>query len=30
MFDGKELRFSPEIATAAPDRPMPLVLLIKP
>lgn len=30
MFDGKTLRFSREIATAAPDRPMPLVLLVKP
>jgi hypothetical protein len=29
-FDGKMLRFSREIATAAPDRPMPLVLLVKP
>ncbi|HEV8587944.1 MAG TPA: hypothetical protein VGQ72_03655 [Pyrinomonadaceae bacterium] len=29
MFDGKVLRFSREIATAAPDRPMPLVLLVK-
>ena len=30
MFDGKMLRFSHEIATAAPDTPMPLVLLVKP
>jgi hypothetical protein len=30
MFDGTTLRFSREIATAAPDRPMPLVLRIKP
>ncbi len=29
-FDGTTLRFSHEIATAAPDRPMPLVLGIKP
>jgi hypothetical protein len=29
-FDGTTLRFSREIATAAPDRPMPLVLRIKP
>ena len=29
-FDGKTLRFSREIATAAPDRPMPLVLRIRP
>lgn len=28
-FDGKRLRFSREIATAAPDRPMPLVLQIR-
>jgi hypothetical protein len=28
-FDGTTLRFSREIATAAPDRPMPLVLKIK-
>ncbi|HEV7765631.1 MAG TPA: hypothetical protein VGQ76_11565 [Thermoanaerobaculia bacterium] len=28
-FDGKVLRFNREIATAAPDRPMPLVLQIK-
>jgi hypothetical protein len=28
-FDGTTLRFSREIATAAPDRPMPLVLRIK-
>ena len=30
MFDGTTLRFSREIATAAPDRPMPLVLHVKP
>jgi hypothetical protein len=30
MFDGSTLRFSREIATAAPDRPMPLVLRVKP
>jgi len=30
MFDGTTLRFSREIATAAPDSPMPLVLRIKP
>lgn len=30
MFDGTTLRFSHEIATAAPDRPMPLVLRVKP
>jgi hypothetical protein len=29
-FDGTTLRFSREIATAAPDRPMPLVLRVKP
>ena len=29
-FDGSTLRFSRQIATAAPDRPMPLVLKIKP
>jgi hypothetical protein len=29
-FDGTTLRFSREIATAAPDRPMPLVLRIEP
>ena len=29
-FDGTTLRFSREIATAAPDRPMPLVLQVKP
>jgi hypothetical protein len=29
-FDGTTLRFSREIATAPPDRPMPLVLRIKP
>jgi len=29
-FDGTTLRFSREIPTAAPDRPMPLVLQIKP
>jgi hypothetical protein len=29
MFDGKMLRFTREIGTAAPDRPMPLVLLVK-
>lgn len=29
-FDGTTLRFSREIATAAPDRPMPLVLGVKP
>jgi hypothetical protein len=30
MFDGTTLRFSREIATAAPDRPMPLALRVKP
>ena len=30
IFDGTTLRFSREIATAAPDRPMPLVLQVKP
>ena len=30
IFDGTTLRFSREIATAAPDRPMPLVLRVKP
>jgi hypothetical protein len=30
LFDGTTLRFSREIATAAPDNPMPLVLHIKP
>lgn len=30
MFDGTTLRFSREIATAAPDQPMPLVLRVKP
>jgi len=30
VFDGTTLRFSREIATAAPDRPMPLVLRVKP
>jgi hypothetical protein len=30
MFDGTTLRFGREIATAAPDRPMPLVLRVKP
>jgi hypothetical protein len=30
MFDGTTLRFSREIGTAAPDRPMPLVLRLKP
>jgi hypothetical protein len=30
IFDGTMLRFSREIATAAPDRPMPLVLRVKP
>jgi hypothetical protein len=30
MFDGTTLRFSREIATAAPDMPMPLVLRVKP
>ena len=30
MFDGTTLRFSRAIATAAPDRPMPLVLRVKP
>jgi hypothetical protein len=30
MFDGETLRFSREIATAAPDTPMPLVLRVKP
>lgn len=30
MFDGTTLRFSREIATAAPDTPMPLVLRVKP
>ncbi|HEY0157425.1 MAG TPA: hypothetical protein VGF28_09090 [Thermoanaerobaculia bacterium] len=29
-YDGTTLRFSREIATAAPDRPMPLVLQVKP
>lgn len=29
-FDGTTLRFSREIATAAPDRPMPLALRVKP
>jgi hypothetical protein len=29
-FDGTTLRFSRELATAAPDRPMPLVLRVKP
>jgi hypothetical protein len=29
-FDGTALRFSREIATTAPDRPMPLVLKVKP
>ena len=29
-FDGTTLRFSREITTAAPDRPMPLVLQVKP
>lgn len=29
-FDGTTLRFRREIATAAPDRPMPLVLAVKP
>jgi hypothetical protein len=29
-FDGTTLRFSREIATAAPDKPMPLVLQVKP
>jgi hypothetical protein len=29
-FDGTTLRFSREIATVAPDRPMPLVLRVKP
>jgi hypothetical protein len=29
-FDGTTLRFSHQIATAAPDRPMPLVLRVKP
>ena len=29
-FDGTTLRFSRAIATAAPDRPMPLVLRVKP
>lgn len=29
-FDGTTLRFTHEIATAAPDRPMPLVLRVKP
>jgi hypothetical protein len=29
MFDGTTLRFSREIATAAPDRPMPLMLRVK-
>ena len=29
-FDGTTLRFSREIATTPPDRPMPLVLLVKP
>jgi hypothetical protein len=30
VFDGATLRFSREIATAAPDRPMPLVLRVRP
>jgi hypothetical protein len=30
MFDGTTLRFTREIATAAPDTPMPLVLRVKP
>ena len=30
MFDGTTLRFSREIGTAAPDKPMPLVLRVKP
>jgi hypothetical protein len=30
MFDGATLRFSRDIATAAPDTPMPLVLRVKP
>ncbi|HXI14454.1 MAG TPA: hypothetical protein VNM92_17690 [Thermoanaerobaculia bacterium] len=30
QFDGTTLRFSREIATPAPDRPMPLVLRVKP
>lgn len=30
MFDGTTLRFSREIATTAPDRPMPLLLRVKP
>ena len=30
MYDGTTLRFSRQIATAAPDRPMPLVLRVKP
>jgi len=30
MFDGTTLRFSRQIATAAPDRPMPLVLRVQP
>ena len=30
VFDGTTLRFSREIATAAPDKPMPLVLKVKP
>ncbi|HEX8746345.1 MAG TPA: hypothetical protein VF717_04040 [Pyrinomonadaceae bacterium] len=30
MFDGTTLRFNREIATAAPDKPMPLVLRVKP
>jgi hypothetical protein len=30
VFDGTTLRFSREIATAAPDRPIPLVLRVKP
>ncbi|HVG33944.1 MAG TPA: hypothetical protein VM911_12725 [Pyrinomonadaceae bacterium] len=30
MFDGTTLRFSREIATTAPDKPMPLVLRVKP
>jgi hypothetical protein len=29
-FDGTTLRFSREIPTAAPDKPMPLVLRVKP
>jgi DNA polymerase III beta subunit, N-terminal domain len=30
MFDGTTLRFSREIATAAPDRPMALMLRVEP